>query len=468
MTDQPRPSTDPLHIALLRRAGFRCEYCHRGVADAGWHVDHVIPRSAGGSEELENLAVSCARCNVNKREATSASDPLTFRTAPLFNPRQDAWDTHFRRINHFLAGTTATGRATATLLFRQTDRAQHSAPLPHDVGVPLLHGPEASYLSWLYGQRKAARFELLLSELDPRSIRAEMDLLRQVMPDEVSGSTDHLLAIERAAVAAEALTSRCFFEDLVEAERLCAAAIALCLDSGLPGALRLRYFRKKRILAWRQLGVSCALKGSPHLAAGCLKLSIAMSLIDDRPATEEPFLALPSDPGWVAFPRRQWRTRAEMRHHWSQLLAAGERGRMDRLLRFLDDLAFRGSRGDADELGVLESVDRLVASSGYGMDADLHNGVLLMRRQVLLQGRFNPAAIDTSLDRHLARWTEWGCMHNLRSLTLGLAFIHASFGSRVNDVLPAAYSAADVTPLSAGLEREVISLLESTRAGLES
>ncbi len=33
------------------------------------HIDHVQPLSQGGKDEFENLAASCPRCNMEKRDA---------------------------------------------------------------------------------------------------------------------------------------------------------------------------------------------------------------------------------------------------------------------------------------------------------------------------------------------------------------------------------------------------------------
>jgi 5-methylcytosine-specific restriction endonuclease McrA len=47
----------------------RCEYC--GVTDrenpVEWHIDHIIARVNGGSDEPDNLTLSCAKCNLSKR-----------------------------------------------------------------------------------------------------------------------------------------------------------------------------------------------------------------------------------------------------------------------------------------------------------------------------------------------------------------------------------------------------------------
>ena len=51
---------------LPPRAGVRCVYCG-GPAQ---HLDHVIPRSRGGSDDDDNLVLSCAGCNHSKRDKT--------------------------------------------------------------------------------------------------------------------------------------------------------------------------------------------------------------------------------------------------------------------------------------------------------------------------------------------------------------------------------------------------------------
>ena len=48
---------------VLKRDGFRCTYC--GASDR-LEVDHVIPRSAGGTDDDGNLTTSCWECNRGK------------------------------------------------------------------------------------------------------------------------------------------------------------------------------------------------------------------------------------------------------------------------------------------------------------------------------------------------------------------------------------------------------------------
>ena len=107
-----------LRRQVIRRARGRCEYC--GLAQAGqegaFHVDHVIPRQAGGPTNLSNLALACVSCSLRKEARRSAIDPEAGRTAPLFNPRRQRWERHFRWASDRVIGITATGRATVAAL----------------------------------------------------------------------------------------------------------------------------------------------------------------------------------------------------------------------------------------------------------------------------------------------------------------------------------------------------------------
>jgi 5-methylcytosine-specific restriction endonuclease McrA len=53
-----------LRAAVLRRDGHACQRC--GVEDAAMTVDHIVPKSMGGSDDMENLQVLCAYCNYSK------------------------------------------------------------------------------------------------------------------------------------------------------------------------------------------------------------------------------------------------------------------------------------------------------------------------------------------------------------------------------------------------------------------
>lgn len=61
----PHPGVIPVsRTGVLRRDGRRCAYC-RGRGDT---VDHVVPRSRGGTLSWENCVACCLTCNARKAD----------------------------------------------------------------------------------------------------------------------------------------------------------------------------------------------------------------------------------------------------------------------------------------------------------------------------------------------------------------------------------------------------------------
>lgn len=56
-----------MRFEILKRDGFRCRYCGATGAKTQLHVDHIEPRSLGGSDEPSNLITACRECNLGKR-----------------------------------------------------------------------------------------------------------------------------------------------------------------------------------------------------------------------------------------------------------------------------------------------------------------------------------------------------------------------------------------------------------------
>jgi hypothetical protein len=95
------------------RAGDRCEYCK--VYEPGqvgtFHVEHIIPTSRGGSDEVDNLAWSCSPCNLSKSNRLELRDPESGYPAPMFHTRTMSWEDHFEWSGYMVVGRTPTGRA---------------------------------------------------------------------------------------------------------------------------------------------------------------------------------------------------------------------------------------------------------------------------------------------------------------------------------------------------------------------
>jgi 5-methylcytosine-specific restriction endonuclease McrA len=44
----------------------KCYYCHKKLKFGDHHVDHVVPLSRGGSNDISNLVIACSYCNCSK------------------------------------------------------------------------------------------------------------------------------------------------------------------------------------------------------------------------------------------------------------------------------------------------------------------------------------------------------------------------------------------------------------------
>jgi hypothetical protein len=109
----------PTRQRVRERAGGHCEYCRlpEYADDLPFHVDHIIARVHGGSDERKNLSWSCTQCNLHKGSNFASVDPLSESRVELFNPRIDEWNQHFAvQSDGRIAGTSAIGRATVRLL----------------------------------------------------------------------------------------------------------------------------------------------------------------------------------------------------------------------------------------------------------------------------------------------------------------------------------------------------------------
>jgi hypothetical protein len=110
---------NPAYPNVAERANHRCEYCHAPEAmfNVEFEVEHIVPRSRGGSDHSENYALACRSCNLKKSDTTEELDELTGTRTSLFHPRLDAWDDHFQVVdNGSIAGRTSVGRVTVSRL----------------------------------------------------------------------------------------------------------------------------------------------------------------------------------------------------------------------------------------------------------------------------------------------------------------------------------------------------------------
>lgn len=65
--------------AVFARDRFRCQYCG---SEGRLTIDHVIPRSKGGTHTWENVVTSCAPCNLKKGDKTPGGAQMRLSRAP--------------------------------------------------------------------------------------------------------------------------------------------------------------------------------------------------------------------------------------------------------------------------------------------------------------------------------------------------------------------------------------------------
>ena len=74
---------------LMHRDQYTCQYCKSKTHDLT--IDHVVPKSRGGTDSWDNVVASCQKCNVKKGNRT----PKEARMHLLKHPRAPLGQLHF-------------------------------------------------------------------------------------------------------------------------------------------------------------------------------------------------------------------------------------------------------------------------------------------------------------------------------------------------------------------------------------
>jgi hypothetical protein len=70
------------HEVIARRQDFRCAYTGQRVRRKNWSLDHVIPKSRGGSSSWDNLVIADREVNSRKGDRTPAEAGLRLLHKP--------------------------------------------------------------------------------------------------------------------------------------------------------------------------------------------------------------------------------------------------------------------------------------------------------------------------------------------------------------------------------------------------
>ncbi len=109
---------------VRQRAGNRCEYCLLRQEQSGLshHVEHIVAKQHGGTDDPDNLALACNRCNAHKGPNLTGIDPATGQVVSLFHPRREVWSDHLEFHGPRIVGLSPTGRASVHVLAMNDER----------------------------------------------------------------------------------------------------------------------------------------------------------------------------------------------------------------------------------------------------------------------------------------------------------------------------------------------------------
>src|SRR5207249_9625457 len=84
---------------VFRRDHFTCQYCGARPGSAELTIDHVVPRSHGGTSSWENCVLACVTCNRHKANRTPEQAGFVLRKKPLRPRWQPLYATCHVRID---------------------------------------------------------------------------------------------------------------------------------------------------------------------------------------------------------------------------------------------------------------------------------------------------------------------------------------------------------------------------------
>jgi hypothetical protein len=390
---------------LLFRAGYECEYCHRTLLDAPWQVEHIRPRKSMGTDDPQNLAVACPRCNLNKREATAGKDFVTNKTVRLFNPRVHNWGEHFGIVAGQLVGRTSIGRATATRLFRRTEQY-----LPPDLSWwPITNLTDERLYRFLNHQR-ARRLENKFSDL-----KQALDSLPFL--DNISTSDQQKATFAAQLLMAEALYTRSSLEDVKNAFDVISATWRLL---GLNTDCQNELLNVTSIVL-QQLATILTLEGKrdeARLAQEQASKAFANRLELMGGGSNRDKLRLRSLQGKYAIGDLKSPTCEII----NEAITEARDGNLGALTYTADSLIEQASPSSGAET-VLEALNELLLTIGYGQDFDYARNIVVRRRWwILLMFLGMPVDLDL-LENDLQFWKSQHMQNEIRELSAALRLI---------------------------------------------
>jgi len=83
---------------IFKRDHFTCQYCAVQPGPEELTIDHVLPRSQGGTSTWENCVLSCVDCNKRKADRTPEQAGIRLRKPPVRPVWKPLYAAHRERI----------------------------------------------------------------------------------------------------------------------------------------------------------------------------------------------------------------------------------------------------------------------------------------------------------------------------------------------------------------------------------
>lgn len=68
---------------IFKRDRYTCQFCGEQPGSEELTIDHVLPRSRGGTSTWENCVLACVECNKRKADRTPTEAHMPLRKAPV-------------------------------------------------------------------------------------------------------------------------------------------------------------------------------------------------------------------------------------------------------------------------------------------------------------------------------------------------------------------------------------------------
>lgn len=181
---------------VYRRDGYTCQYCHKSFDVRELTIEHVVPVSEGGLDDIVNYITACRSCNSSKRDKSvieflERKHGVTLWDLPIHGDiimDTPELDDDYRLVRHLMyCQMRAKGQLAGKDAFKKLERCFRR-----------------NLWNTLYGQILAKRYPEL-----PGQVRASIPLVEYLVPD--SRKPVHRLLVEFCKAA----HTRALIDDMI-------------------------------------------------------------------------------------------------------------------------------------------------------------------------------------------------------------------------------------------------------------